>query len=65
MTFPVTRYEVTRTADSKGGYTEAYTNGTNVWVDGPLPGDELKFQVDAGETINQGDVIEVAGTAYK
>lgn len=65
MRFPVMAYEVTRTADGKGGYTEAYVDGKSVWVDGPVPGDELKFKVDAAEVVNQGDVIEVASTSFR
>jgi hypothetical protein len=64
MRFPAKAFTATKTADGRGGYTESYDNGTTVWFNGPLPGEEVKFKTDSRETVNQGDVIEVSSGVF-
>lgn len=64
MKIPATLYIPTRASDGQGGYTEVYGVGVLVWISGPIPGEEVKAEIDAREFVNQGDVIGISSNIY-
>lgn len=61
---PVALYTPIRVSDGQGGYVEAFGAGRTIWIDGPIPGEEVRSRVDSRTNVNQGDVIAISSKTY-